>query len=99
DWRSILLEQYSNDRNAAVVNEVENNNSAGLVFADSNGNPQKAQFLGTLAPNEVSGNDDRPVGFEIHGAISGANPTDRDVYSFSGSTGSEVWFQVLPLKL
>ena len=52
------------------------------------------QLVGTLAPNEKSGDDNRPVGFEIHGHVSPDTPGDVDVYSFKGIAGSEVWIDL-----
>ncbi|HQX50410.1 MAG TPA: DVUA0089 family protein, partial [Planctomycetaceae bacterium] len=91
DWRSVKMEEYSNDRNVRIVNETE----AGLTNGqDVNLNPTKAQFLGTIAPNDKSGDDNRPVGFEVHGHISPDAPTDVDVYSFKAAAGTEVWIDL-----
>ena len=73
DWRSIRLEQYSNDRNVAVMTEREEQ--------DVNGAPDTAETLGQLAatpplpgadpsvvgPGERGGDDNRRLGFEVHG--------------------------------
>jgi len=91
NWRSVKMEQYSNDRNVRIVNETE----AGLTEGqDVNPNPTTAQFLGTIAPNDKSGDDNRPVGFEVHGHISPDAPTDADVYSFKATAGTEVWIDL-----
>ncbi|MBS0262507.1 MAG: hypothetical protein JSS02_11200, partial [Planctomycetes bacterium] len=90
DWNSITLMPYSNDTNVAVIQET------GKPITT----PATAQFMGTLAPtltNNISvspqgGNDYLPLGFDIHGAL--VRPSDVDVYSFSGTAGSEVWFQI-----
>ena len=87
DWRSVKLEQYSNDRNVRVVIETEK----ALTGGQETTSPQ---LVGTLAPNEKSGDDNRPVGFEIHGHISPDTPGDVDVYSFKGIAGSEVWLDL-----
>lgn len=91
NWRSVKLEQYSNDRNVRVVNEAEAELTAGQ---DANNSPGLAEFLGTLAPNNKSGDDNRPVGFEVHGQISPDTPTDVDVYSFKANAGTEVWIDL-----
>ncbi len=91
DWRGLRFLPYSNDRNVAVFRETEPGVSGGL---DTNASPGTAQTLGVLAPNEVGGDDNRRLGFEVHGAIAFDNPTDIDVYSFSGYVGSEVWFDI-----
>ncbi|MCU0980032.1 MAG: VWA domain-containing protein, partial [Pirellulaceae bacterium] len=91
DWRSIKFDEYSNDRNVAVVNELEVAFSEGK---DLNGDPLDAQLLGTLSPDEKSGDENRRLGFEVHGHISLDNPTDRDVYSFNATPGTEVFIDV-----
>jgi hypothetical protein len=91
DWRGIKLDQNSNDRNVDTVIEFE---SPYTGANDINGVPNKAQFLGTLAANEKSGDDVRRLGFVIHGTISHDLPGDVDIYSFNGVAGSEVWFDI-----
>ena len=91
DWRSIKLDLYSNDRNIGVINEQE---SASTETIDINSTTDNAQFLGNLAPDDKSGDENRRLGFEIHGHISVDDPTDIDVYSFRADAGSEVWFDV-----
>lgn len=89
DWRSILLDQYSNDRNVDVQLEQElpTETAPGL-----NGNVNNAQFLGSLAPNQFSSDDQRRLGFEVEGFLS--EPTDIDTYSFIGVPGTEVWIDI-----
>lgn len=84
DWRSVRLDQFSNDRNAAVVNEREQ--------AAGNGTPSTAQPLGELAPNERGGDENRRLAFEVHGVID--EKADRDVYTFLGRAGTEVWLDL-----
>jgi VCBS repeat-containing protein len=91
DWRSIQLNQYSNDRNVAVYNEREKSLTGNV---DLNANPTTAEFLGQLAPDEKSGDDLRRLGYEVHGDIATDAPTDVDVYSFSANTGTEVWLDI-----
>ena len=91
DWRSLKLEEFSNDRNVRVVLEAERTLTEGQEL---NGTPNSARLLGTLAPNEKSGDDNRPVGFEVHGFISPDTPTDVDVYSFKAEGGTEVWLDL-----
>jgi hypothetical protein len=93
DWRSIRLDRYSNDRNVALIQEVEPAVTGG-TGVDSNRTPGTAQFLGNLAPNEKSGDDVRRLGFEIHGHIALDNSRDVDVYSFTADAGTEVWFDI-----
>lgn len=89
DWRSILLDPNSNDRNVAVVTE---NESTASQNANSNGTPATGQFLGGLAPDEKSGDENRRLGYQIHGTI--ASRSDVDVYSFEAQAGTEVWFDI-----
>lgn len=95
DWRSIKLDTYSNDTNVDLINEIEQKFSPS---GDTNNLPTTAQFLGTLAKDSKSGDDVQRLGFEIHGSISQtvANNQfgDVDVYSFRGTAGSAVWFDI-----
>lgn len=89
DWNSIAFNQYSNDRNVAIILETEAGINGGNDINSTVGNPQ---FLGNLAPNQVSGDENRRLGFEVHGFISSDLPGDVDVYSFTATAGTEVWF-------
>ncbi len=103
DWRSLAFRQFSNDRNVAIYVEAEAGVTAGL---DRNGLPEAAQYIGVLAPNfaigtntwessqEKTGDENRRLGFEVHGAIAADDPTDVDVYAFTGYAGSEVWIDI-----
>ncbi|MDB5339993.1 MAG: hypothetical protein JWN70_5612, partial [Planctomycetaceae bacterium] len=96
DWKSISFDQYSNDRNVAIVNETEpaiNHGNDINVALDSQRNiiGFNAQSLGNLAPNDVSGDENRRLGFTVNGFISPDSPTDVDVYSFTADPGTEVW--------
>jgi hypothetical protein len=90
-WRSIQFNQYSNDRNVRTILENEKANNTGV---DVNGTPGSAQNLGELAKDLKSGDDARPLGFEIHGFISADDHSDADVYSFQVDAGTEVWIDV-----
>jgi len=95
-WGGITLGQYSNDRNVAVVNEGE----GGAALTDQDGTSGTAQVLGLLAPNlngdtqfnPNGGNDYQALGFDVHGSI--RQPSDVDVYSFTATAGTEVWFDI-----
>ena len=91
DWRGILLETYSNDRNVLVVNETE---SSFTNANDRNGTPADAQLLGELAKNEKSGDENLALGFTVNGFIAVDDPTDVDVYSFKVPVGTEVWIDI-----
>lgn len=91
DWRSIRLTEYSNDRNVDVVNELETSYTG---TNDVNSVPSKAQPLGTLAPDVKNGDDNRRLGFEVHGFISLDRTADQDIYSFTGTAGTQVWIDI-----
>jgi len=90
-WRGIRLDEYTNDRNVDVANEQE---LAYTGTSDANNLPSKAQFLGTLAPNEKNGDENRRLGFDVHGFVSFDRSGDADVYSFNGQAGTEVWLDI-----
>lgn len=90
-WRSLRIETYGGDRNVAVANEFEASLIGGI---GTNNTPTTAQFLGTLAPNEKSGDDVLRLGFQVHGTIAVDTPTDVDVYSFRATAGTEVWIDI-----
>ncbi len=102
-WRSILLDRYSNDRNVEVVRELES------VFTnrnDVNSAPNTAQYLGVLSPDKRDesdstentsqkfGDENSRLGFQVNGFISTDDPTDADVYSFTGTAGTEIWIDI-----
>ena len=97
-WRSVKLTQYSNDRNVAVINEQELASGLGVTssgqIVDPNAMPQSAEALGQLAPSEKAGDDNRRLGFEVHGNIRFDATADVDVYSFSATAGTEVWIDL-----
>ena len=91
DWRSVLIDEYSNDRNVAVVNEVE------LPYGetiDVNCCATAAQELGSMAPEDKAGDDNLRLGFEVHGTIRTDDPTDADVYTFNAPAGTEIWLDI-----
>ncbi len=90
-WRSIQLQEYSNDRNVAILNEAE---PATIADADANANPGTAEWIGQLADENKGGDESLRMGFEVHGTIALDRPDDIDVYSFQGYAGSEVWIQL-----
>lgn len=95
DWRSVRLDEFSNDRNVAVYNERERPTRLDSdVNNIPNVQPNGAEPIGTLAPNLLAADDNRRAGFEIHGFINTDDPTDQDVYSFVAVAGTEVWFDI-----
>ena len=103
DWRSLKFLPLSNDRNASVYVEAERPLTASR---ESNAVVDDAEDLGVLAPNfatgtntwesaqEKSGDENRRLGFEVHGFVAPDDPTDVDIYSFQGYAGSEIWIDV-----
>ncbi|WP_417382083.1 Calx-beta domain-containing protein, partial [Gimesia sp.] len=92
DWTGLQFLEMSHDRNVAIYNETE------LAVLDGNGDIngiiRKAQFLGELAPDEKSGDENRRLGFEVHGTIAGNNSGDADIYSFNAEAGTQVWIDI-----
>ncbi|MFV1965393.1 MAG: hypothetical protein ACC628_08215, partial [Pirellulaceae bacterium] len=89
DWQGILLDQYSHDRNVEVFSELEPRD---VISPGINSTTNNAQFLGQLAPDEKGGDENRRLGFEVHGFLNDAR--DYDVYSFRADAGTEVWFDI-----
>ena len=89
DWRGLFLDQYSNDRNVAIVLETEDFTAAA---PGENGSAATAQVLGDLAASSAGSNENLRLGFVVEGVLS--QNEDVDVYSFSGSAGTEVWLDV-----
>ena len=89
DWRSVLFDRYSHDRNFAYILEetVDAVPAPGL-----NGTTVNAQFLGTLAANVLEGDEARRLGFEVEGFLT-ANE-DVDTYSFQGEAGTQIFFDI-----
>ncbi|MBM4094996.1 MAG: hypothetical protein FJ276_37135, partial [Planctomycetes bacterium] len=90
DWRSVRLEEFSNDRNVDVATEREPRDV--ISGPSNNQDPDNAQELGQLAPHEKAGDDMLRLGFEVHGVISQRD--DVDVYSFRANAGTEVWLDI-----
>jgi len=89
DWGSVRMEQWTHDRNVDVTTEQETGN---VMVTGTNEIANTAEFLGFLAPDEKAGDDNRRLGFEVHGSLN--RPGDVDVYSFDADVGTEVWLDV-----
>ncbi|WP_164101631.1 tandem-95 repeat protein [Candidatus Laterigemmans baculatus] len=89
DWRSVLLDQWSNDRNVATVLELESPNQ---VAPGPNGTALTAQVLGDLAGSIYQSDENLRLGFAIEGHLS--EPTDVDTYAFTGIAGTDVWIDI-----
>lgn len=89
DWRGILIDQYSNDRNVAAILETESFTAAA---PGPNGQVASAQVLGSLAPNASASSENLRLGFSVEGVLSQAE--DVDVYSFTAEAGTQIWLDV-----
>lgn len=89
DWRGVMLDQNSHDRNVAFTLETEPTN---IVAPGTNGSTQNPQVLGSLAADASASDENLRLGFVIKGILN--QPEDVDVYSFSGVAGTEVWFDI-----
>jgi hypothetical protein len=86
---ALAIDQYSHDRNVDIIIERE---PIGLAPPGNNAIPSQAQSLGTLAPNEKSGDDNLRLGFVVKGTLN--TPSDLDVFSFRATAGTEIWLDV-----
>ena len=89
DWRGVTLEQFSNDRNVAVVTELE---ASDVTAPGTNALPATSQFLGVLGKGEKDSDENLRLAFDVHGFLS--QPSDINVYSFTGTAGTEVWLDI-----
>jgi len=89
DWGSVRLEGAAHDRNVDVATEQE---TGSIQVTGTNESPGTAQYLGFLAPDEKAGDDNRRLGFEVHGSLN--RPGDVDVYSFDADVGTEMWLDI-----
>lgn len=89
DWRGIVFDQFTNDRNVQVHVEQE---SVGASQRPDNNTASRAELLGNLANTLRGGDDNRRLGFEVHGQIS--QDSDVDVYSFEADGGTLVYVDI-----
>src|SRR6056297_495205 len=89
DWRSVLLDQYSQDNNVATLLELE---SATALAPGRNATTTRAQVLGQLAGQVSESDEVSRLGFDVEGFLSAAN--DVDTYSFTGTAGTDVWIDI-----
>jgi hypothetical protein len=108
DWRGLQFLELSNDRNVAIYKESEppmtaeadrNKITEGAeylgVLAPNYAVENQVGVLNTWeSAQEKSGDDNRRLGFEVHGFISSDNPGDVDLYRIQGYAGSEVWIDI-----
>ncbi|WP_419194790.1 tandem-95 repeat protein [Novipirellula herctigrandis] len=89
DWRSVFLDQYSNDRNVSAALELELSTE---LAPGLNGDLETAQELGELASGPYASDDVRRLGFDVEGFL--GDRQDIDTYSFIGTPGTEVWIDI-----
>ncbi len=88
-WNGITIREAAHDRNVAAIAEEEPNRTA--IFG-TNDIPSQSQFLGEIAPNEQSGDENRRLGFIVDGSITTRD--DLDVYSFIAESNTEVFLDI-----
>jgi hypothetical protein len=88
-WNGITIREGADDRNVAAAAEQE---PVRTTVFDTNSIPSQSQFLGEIAPNEQSGDENRRLGFIVDGAITTRN--DVDVYTFIAESNTEVWLDI-----
>ncbi|MDM4016262.1 GEVED domain-containing protein [Roseiconus lacunae] len=88
-WDGVTIREGADDRNVAAFAEQE---PVRMTVFENNAIPGQAQYLGQLAPNEQSGDENRRLGFIVDGAITTRD--DIDVYSFVAESGTEVWLDI-----
>lgn len=88
-WNGLVIREAANDRNVLIASENESRTNSRF---DSNAVPSQAQFLGELASNEASGDENRRLGFIADGSI--LTNDDVDVYSFIAEAGTQVWLDI-----
>ena len=106
-WRGLVFERFSNDRNVSVYNEREaaltgSDRNGNTTLAENLGTlaPNVVTATGVTSTDlqealrEKGGDDNRRLGFEVHGYISESRTTDADVYQMAAYSGSEVWLDI-----
>ncbi len=88
-WDGVVVREGADDRNVAAFAESEPVRSG---FVDTNAIPAQSQFLGEIAPNLQSGDENRRLGFIVNGSV--ARRDDLDVYSFMAESGTEVFLDI-----
>lgn len=88
-WDGVVVREGADDRNVAAFTESEPVRSG---FIDTNAIPGQSEFLGEIAPDLKSGDENRRLGFIINGSV--ARRDDLDVYSFVAESGTEVFLDI-----
>ncbi|KAA5544554.1 hypothetical protein FYK55_09550 [Roseiconus nitratireducens] len=88
-WHGVTIREGADDRNVKAIAEQE---PVRTTVFDTNSIPSQSQFLGELAPDEQSGDENQRLGFIVDGAVTTRD--DVDVYSFIAESGTEVWLDI-----
>lgn len=88
-WDGVVVREGADDRNVAAYGEREPVRSG---FVDMNAIPGQSQYLGEIAPNAQSGDENRRLGFIVNGSVTQRD--DLDVYSFVAESGTEVFLDI-----
>ena len=89
DWVGLTIDTFANDRNVAHVLETERATPADMM---ANNTPDDAQFIGDLADHQYAGDETERLGFTVRGTLAGDE--DIDVYRFTASGGTTVYFDI-----
>jgi len=88
-WDGIVIREAASDSNASITSE---NEPANVGRSDTNALAGRSQFLGEVAPNRASGDENRRLGLIVDGELS--SRSDVDVYSFTAAAGTQVWIDI-----
>ncbi|EMI42141.1 GEVED domain-containing protein [Rhodopirellula sp. SWK7] len=88
-WDGIVIREAASDSNASITSENEPSN---VGLSDTNAVASRAQFVGEVAPDRASGDENRQLGLIVDGELSSAS--DVDVYSFVAEAGTQVWLDI-----
>lgn len=88
-WDGIVIREAASDSNASRTAE---NEPANVGNSDTNALAGRSQYLGELAPNRASGDENRRLGLIVDGELSSSS--DVDVYSFVAVGGTQVWLDI-----
>ncbi len=88
-WDGIVIREAASDSNASLTAE---NEPANVGSSDTNALASRSQYLGELAPDRASGDENRRLGLIVDGSLSSSS--DVDVYSFVGVGGAQVWLDI-----
>lgn len=89
EWEGVVIREAASDSNASITSENEPSN---VGNSDTNSIASRSQFLGEVAPDRKSGDENRRLGLIVDGEIS--NTSDVDVYSFVAEAGTQLWLDI-----